>query len=702
MFKLDYGKYKGIIISVALFLLLDASVLMLNFYISFEIAEDANSVNLAGRQRMLSQRMVKSLYDFKESLGEIDEEQRALTELKLTYNLFDRTLTAFAEGGTTTGADNQNVSLEQITTANGAEALKTAQDIWTPYSSRFQEIFSRYDQGINDEQMQVLLADLMIYAKANNLELLKLMNILTVDLEQYAASKATRLRMIQTVGISLAVLNFLLIMFHFLRQLRESDVKIEAARKETTDILNTVNEGLFLIRPDMTVGLQHSRQLLDIFGIDSVAAQPVERLLKDIISEKDLKTAMGFIELLFNDRIKEKLTGDLNPLQGIEVNIADQSGRYHTKYLNFDFARVSNQGVIDEILVTVTDITQQVNLEKELAASKASSEQQMEMLTSILHANPSVLKAFVQEAYKNFERINDELKRPEKGQYQYLDKIQAIFTIIHKFKGEASALNLDRFAAMAHDFETSLTNLRNRDKLTGNDFLDLAVQLDKLFSYTDAVQQLVERLAQFSESRKSDKASLLQSERNWDHLSHLVQTISTRQGKKIQLATCGLNENLLDDDMANMINNICIQFLRNAVSHGIESPLERQRQRKSPTGRIDIRLVNLNSGDIELTVEDDGQGIDCNVLRQKALESGRWSPDLVNSWSNRQLIGLIFKPGFSTAEKLSEDAGRGIGMDVIKQQIQGAGGKLSVAHRSGRFCRFTVTIPQTISAQVAA
>ncbi len=702
MFKLDYGKYKGIIISVALFLLLDASVLMLNFYISFEIADDANGVNLAGRQRMLSQRMVKSLFDFQQSLGRIDEEQRALSELKLSYGQFDRTLNAFAEGGTATSADNHEVMIEKVTSPRGADALLQAQGIWSSYAKKFEHIFSQYDQGIIDSRMQILLDDIMGYAKANNLVLLKLMNDLTVDLEQLAGSKATRLRTIQTVGISLAVLNFLIIMFHFLRQLRESDAKIEAARKETTDILATVNEGLFLIRNDMTIGSQHSKQLLNIFGIDSVANQPVENLFKDIISEKDMKTTTGFIRLLFNARIKEKLTGDLNPLQGVEVNIANSNGSYETKYLNFDFARVSNQGRIDEVLVTVSDITQQVKLEKELAASKAQGEQQMEMLTSILHADPSTLKAFLLDAYRSFDEVNNELKRPLKGPYNYADKIQAIFTVIHKFKGEASALELDRFAAMAHEFETALDALKNKSQLSGNDFLNLTVQLDNMLSYADAVQQLVERLAGFNESRKPVSPLLLETDRSWEHLDQLVQSAARRQGKKVQLTTCGLHETSLDKALTKTISDICIQLLRNAVCHGIESPQERQQGRKKPIGRIDVRMLPLSSGHLELTVEDDGRGIDCESIREKALSSGRWSPALVRSWDNKQLISLIFTPGFSTSDELTEDAGRGVGMDVIKQQIQSAGGKLSVSHRSGRYCRFTITLPQTLSACVAA
>lgn len=701
MFKLNFGKYKGIILSVALFLLLDASVLMLNFYISFEIADDATDVNLAGRQRMLSQRMVKSLFEFEQSQMDPADAERALSELEMTYGLFDQTLTAFTEGGVTTNADGQPINVEAVTSPQGMAALQQAQTLWGPYAGLFRQVFDNYRQHPRHPDTRQALVELMAYARANNLSLLKLMNDLTVNLEQVAGSKATRLRTIQTVGISLAVLNFLIIMFHFLRQLRESDARIEAARKETSDILATVNEGLFLIRHDLTMGSQHSDQLLEIFGVASVAEQPVENLLRDIVSEKDLKTALGYIRLLFNPRIKEKLTGDLNPLQGIEVNIAGDNGSYQTKYLNFDFARVSSSHQVEEVLVTVTDITRQVRLERELAASRAQSEQQLEMLTSILHANPDTLALFLTNANRCFGQINDELKRQIKGAGQYQEKIRAIFTLIHNFKGEASALQLERFAAMAHDFESTLDHLRAKVDLRGNDFLELAVQLDALMSYATAVQALVGRLAEFSHGNV-DSGRVAASERDWGHLEQLVQDVAARQGKQVMLAASGLREAALDDATAKVVNDICIQFLRNAVCHGLESPEERLLAQKPACGRLDLRLTELAHGRIELTVQDDGRGIDCDALRRQALDSGRWTPEEIEGWDSKRLISLIFTPGFSTAAEVGEDAGRGVGMDVVMQQVQSNGGRLSVSHQNGRYCRFVVTLPQTLQARIAA
>lgn len=207
------GKYKSIVVSIALFLLLDASVLILNFYISFKISEDAVSVNLAGRQRMLSQRTVKSLYELDAAGPGSAAYEKALAELTLSYGLFDRTLTAFDIGGSTKGADGSGVVLKRVESDDGRQAINEAKQLWGPYSSAIKQVIDT-PGDVDAIDTQALLGAAIGHAQANNLPLLVLMNQLTVDLENVASSKAKTLRYIQTAGITLAIINFLIILFH--------------------------------------------------------------------------------------------------------------------------------------------------------------------------------------------------------------------------------------------------------------------------------------------------------------------------------------------------------------------------------------------------------------------------------------------------------------------------------------------------------
>ncbi|WP_096084749.1 ATP-binding protein [Agaribacterium haliotis] len=697
MFDTLMGKYRNIVVSIALFLLLDASVLTLNFYISFEIADDAVGVNLSGRQRMLSQRMVKSLHDIQYSAGDEQARQRALDELDLTQRLFSSTLNAFDQGGEAIGADGSEVVLEAANSSAARLAIVEAKEIWQPYSTLINAVLNADGELALNQALMPALA----YARANNLALLKLMNNLTVELEHVATSKATRLRWIQTVGITLAIINFLIILVHFLGQLRESDKQIESARKETTEILETVGEGLFLLDKERIISSQYSRALETMFVRKELGGLSLEALLESMVSDKDLRTAQRFIALLFREDIKSNLIGDLNPLKEIEVNISDNQGHYLTKYFSFTFERVYDDGKIKDILVTVVDVSEKVRLERELALSKEQNERQIEVLTSILHANPDLLKLYLKQVEEAADDVNTILREPSKGHVALKRKLDQIFVAIHRIKGEASALNLESFEELTHEFELNIKDVHGKDNITGDDFLPLVVRLEKLVKHTESVQVLTAKLGAFSSGAKAPARSESISS-DWHHLEDLLNKSSLRCGKQVQLFTSGLSEVPMSKELSGLLSDFAIQGIRNAVAHGIETPSEREQLNKDIEGKIELRLSQSSKGELEFVVKDDGGGIDIDRIREKAAELGIASETELESWSAKRLTSLIFEPGFSTAAEHTMDAGTGAGMDLLRQRVNAMRGRIRIASRSGHGTKISVFLPAPAAVSEAA
>ena len=695
--KFNLDKYRGIIFSVALFLFLDASVLIFNFYVSFEIAEDAEGVNLAGRQRMLSQRIAKTLFVLDAEDQNSVLFKAAFDELQLSAALFNDTLNAFISGGVVRGASTEMVALDAVTHQAGKASLLQTQNLWTDYKKAI-DVFAS-----NVKANQPFLEDLgqaVALARKHNLTILGSMNDLTVTLENIAASKAARLRMIQTLGICLAIINFLIIMFHFLRQLRNSDRVLELARRETTEILETVNEGLFLIDKNLMLGQQYSARLADILGPQEFSGKPLQALLENIVSQKDAKTASGFIDLLFDQKIKAKLIGDLNPLSLVEVNIAQDKGGFLTKHLQFNFARayqptLDGKQEISHVLVTVLDISAQVKLERELQQSRKHGESQLEMITGLLHTHPSLLKAFIANSFRCFNRINTILQKTAKTEVSLRDKITLIFREVHNFKGEASALKLTFFEDAAHAMEDTLTALRNKPDLNGNDYLGLTVQLENLMSYTQQVEHLTVKLGQFSivANKNTLVAPASAGPDQWAFIQEFAEAIAERNGKKINVVASGFNEIVMEPAHQQALKELLVQLLRNAIVHGIESPEHRTLSQKPDVGRIDLRLAKVADNEMELSVMDDGLGLDYNAIRTKALRLGKWPQNEVESWSHQQLLHLIFQSGFSTADNVDKDAGRGVGMEAVKSYVLSQQGKINVSSRTGRYCRFVITLP---------
>ncbi len=289
--KSYFGKYREIIWAVALFLLLDLSVLVMNFYISFQISEDALSINLAGRQRMLSQRITKSLLIAQANINHSMPIDGALAELKSTTKLFNETLTAFEQGGVAQGGDKKTVQLSAITTAEGIEILSKGRKIWEPYLDRINQLLKQDPAGNTQSDIESAVE----FALANNLKLLDLMNQLTTTLEQGANNKADTLRIIQTVGILLAMLNFVFILFKFIRRLRENDRKIEVAQNENGEILSTVKEGLFLLDQQFRIGSQFSASLEKMLGMPIAAGANFKEILRTILPRQSFINACDFI-----------------------------------------------------------------------------------------------------------------------------------------------------------------------------------------------------------------------------------------------------------------------------------------------------------------------------------------------------------------------------------------------------------------------
>ena len=219
--------YREIVIAIILFLVFDLGVLVMNMIISNQIHQDAIGINLAGRQRMLSQRTVKTLLQINEAHRQGASADVARTELRLTFDLFDSTLQGFSTGGMVTGGDGEPTLLAAADTPAARAIVQQAIAVWTPYKEKLAPLLTAY-AAITPER----LFGAIVYASDNNLRLLALMNTLTTELEQSASNRATMLRRVQAAAIVLALINFAVILTHFLRKLAERDRAISRYSRE--------------------------------------------------------------------------------------------------------------------------------------------------------------------------------------------------------------------------------------------------------------------------------------------------------------------------------------------------------------------------------------------------------------------------------------------------------------------------------------
>ncbi|HEY1207078.1 MAG: chemotaxis protein CheA [Bryobacteraceae bacterium] len=181
----------------------------------------------------------------------------------------------------------------------------------------------------------------------------------------------------------------------------------------------------------------------------------------------------------------------------------------------------------------------------------------------------------------------------------------------------------------------------------------------------------------------------------WNKLPRVVRDMAVALGKQIRLEMDGA-ETELDRTIIEAIKDPLVHLVRNSCDHGIEPPEVRARAGKPPTGRLSLRAYH-EGGQVNIEIGDDGAGIDVARVKQKAMEKGLLRPEQAEKLSDREALNLIFHPGFSTAETVTNVSGRGVGMDVVKTHIEKIGGVVDIFSRPGEGATVKLKIPLTLA-----
>jgi two-component system, chemotaxis family, sensor kinase CheA len=185
----------------------------------------------------------------------------------------------------------------------------------------------------------------------------------------------------------------------------------------------------------------------------------------------------------------------------------------------------------------------------------------------------------------------------------------------------------------------------------------------------------------------------------FDKLPRVVRDLSKEMGKKISLATQGGGTEL-DKTLLEAIKDPVTHILRNSIDHGIETPEKRREGGKAEEGTVSISAFH-EGGNFHLEISDDGAGIDGSRVRDKALAKGLVTPAQIEKMSPADTVNLIFLPGLSTAEKVTNVSGRGVGMDVVKTNIERIGGRVKIDSERGRGTTIRLEIPLTLATILA-
>ena len=526
------------------------------------------------------------------------------------------------------------------------------------------------------------------------------------------------LRALLLGGAGLASLLLAMMLYFALRAGKSARAAGEAQR-QIGNILGTVREGLFLIARDGRIGGAHSESLVALLRTPAPAGQTFEELLRPLVDEKTLLAASKFLGLLWKDKVNEELIESVNPLNQIEVNFHKTPGAAaEQRYLSFSFRRArATGGATEFVLGVVADVTDRVLLQRELEQLRASNDSHSALLLQLLQTEPLQLQSFLNNVEVGVRRSNALLRSPGISSAELQHKQQGVFREMHLLKGEAAALGMDSFVERTHAIEELLAALREKSALGGDDFVPVVVKLDELLGHKQLIAAMQDRVDQAKSTAAS--AHDIPPEQHGDTavistkaapaapaapaaaersagleqtLQRLAREVSAPGGRQVRLTCEGLDR--IPAEYAAVVRDICIQMVRNAITHGIEGREQRAAAGKTPTGAIRVRFAEASPQEYSLLIEDDGQGLDPARIRDRALERGLLDAEQAAALNQSGAYRMIFQPGFSTAAEVTEHAGRGVGLDIVNTTVRECGGRIGISTQPGKYTRFKMLLPR--------
>jgi two-component system, chemotaxis family, sensor kinase CheA len=626
-------------------------------------------------------------------------------------------------------AQRFNTDIQQLSKRSSTQSpqLQQALQMWQAYSPVLDPVIAFSGEPYVDTDSGSSLSDsgkmyydnvrqAQLLAKQNVGRLHRLLTVVTRSLVAQTSSAAARLRELLSGGVLAALALAAAAAYLQINRARHARTAREA-QEQTRDILKTVREGFFLLDADYKIGSVWSEALTHIFGRNDFAGLSFEKLLADRVPPATLATAVKYIKLLWGDRAHENLMKSINPLGQLEISMDNGRGGKETRYLQFDFHRVVGpKGGVKHVLCSVGDITSNVLLARELQDAQENANAQVDMMVGMLHVDPLQLGSFLDTTETGLQLINAILKEPARTDGEFRKKLGGLFRELHSIKGEASALNLMSIAHRVHHLEDMVSELKKKAELSGNDFLPMVLKLDELLAHLRGVREMATRLTSLKEPAaavpdaasasttraraipSSTRPAALAGEDLSPTLQALAEKLAKDHRKAFKLSLSGLAD--VPAAYVATVKDCLIQMLRNSAVHGIEASEARRALAKSEVGAVRVEFRRSGDG-YELVFEDDGAGISPQVLKDAAVRKNIITAEEAASMDTRTAMALIFRPGFSTQEGVTMDAGRGVGMDVVARTVYGLGGKIGVSTNPGRFTRFKIVLPAAEAASSA-
>lgn len=667
---------------------------------------DSRTINISGRQSMLSQKITKAalaMEDVKDSAAF----ETYQTELAEAADLWERSHNALQYGNEELNLNNVNNSERTLLLFLEVEPHFTAMEAAVDQLRQMDIPEDSASKAILDAEINTLMR--------HEPDFLRVMNEITEDYDNESATRVTELSrteyILLFIALGLLFLEGLLIfrpvinrintytqeliskeksLEEALEEQKKEKAKVEFLNNQAQTVFENVNQGLFLLDRKFTISELHSQAMEDILESENIGGDNFINLMRPRLIKRDQDALEMFAKHLFNPEIDDEVLSQLNPIDQVEIyNSNNPEGTIESRFLRFSFARVWDANQIQSVLVNANDETNEVLMQRRISESEEKNKRESEQLLSILRVDASLLNEFLTRAKESLRGISERYEAHQSENYSEL--LNFTFNVVHNLKGNATLVELHLVADRLHKIENIIVELRDKANILGNDFLKILYEMSELSHIITNMNKMLVRIAEVNRQ--------LSGEATNDSNIKLIDSLRTGLSKLCKEIKKPAQLEFDDGDVTIprkyhlTLKDVTIQLLRNTLVHGIEDPDTRVVKGKPVTGRIHIKVKKIGSDRLEYIYEDDGEGLNYEKITQKAIASGLISPTAAETMTDDEHIRLLFSDGFSTATEITHHAGRGQGMSIIRSLTEQFDGSYQVYNRKDEGFGISIQLP---------
>lgn len=524
-------------------------------------------------------------------------------------------------------------------------------------------------------------------------------------------------------------------------ELKKSNLELDQSRQEIKSILVNIQHGVLTINRDQKINQEYSDYVHTLFGADrQVAGETLESLLIwEERRQKERDVIAEWLDLAFNEMMDWGMIISLGP-----ALITHQIGG-ETRYYHNEFNRVMKDGKVEALMVIITDVTAEKRLEAAVEQQKKAYGREMEIISAIINQDRKEFENYLVESErmaKSAESLYEQLKEDESDR----QCCNSLFRQMHSLKGNSRAYGMKELGELAHEAESILSGVREEEfslsteletgeiaavkvegcieeikilleigqdvfrKIAGEQERDLGKTRKQSRKLTIDEEDMDQILLDFDSLRRSEalrknshdlnlqelhwklyRVKLERLDSVYNRLKNIVNDVAFACGKKATLEVDG-DAIYLEHRVHGEVVNALIHMVRNSVDHGLEDPGLREAKGKEAMGTVRLE-TRQEKERVLIRLRDDGAGINPERILKKSLEKGLIEPEMIPTLSRDDILRLILLPGFSSAEKVSEISGRGVGMDVVLSTVSALGGTVEIESEIDYGTIFTMILP---------